>query len=182
MREASILYEFVMLRTLVSIILPIIFIGGIIWLIKSSNRKINEALIKASEKLNFLYSPSDRLFKKKITSGTIDGYKCEIIVYTQSHGESSSTYISFFTYFPDSLNMGIKINWRGQFEGDDDHVANLFIERNLDLVESHKKKLRRLKITDTYVNSRKILFKKYFNPEEIVKTMHDVVNLAKKIK
>jgi len=171
-----------MLRTLVSIILPIIFIGGIIWLIKSSNRKINEALIKASEKLNFLYSPSERLFKKKITSGTIDGYKCEIIVYTQSHGESSSTYISFFTYFPDSLNMGIKINWRGQFEGDDDHVANLFIKRNLDLVESHKKKLRRLKITDTYVNSRKILFKKYFNPEEIVKTMHDVVNLAKKIK
>jgi len=167
---------------LVSIILLIIFIGGIIWLIKSSNRKINEALIKASEKLNFLYSPSDRPFKKKITSGTIDGYKCEIIVYTQSHGESSSTYISFFTYFPDSLNMGIKINWRGQFEGDDDHVANLFIERNLDLVESHKKKLRRLKITDTYVNSRKILFKKYFNPEEIVKTMHDVVNLAKKIK
>ena len=167
---------------LVSIILLIIFIGGIIWLIKSSNRKINEALIKASEKLNFLYSPSDRLFKKKITSGTIDGYKCEIIVYTQSHGESSSTYISFFTYFPDSLNMGIKINWRGQFEGDDDYVTNLFIERSLGLVESHKKKLRRLKITDTYVNSRKILFKKYFNPEEIVKTMHDVVNLAKKIK
>ena len=167
---------------LVSIILLIIFIGGIIWLIKSSNRKINEALIKASEKLNFLYSPSDRLFKKKTTSGTIDGYKCEIIVYTQSHGESSSTYISFFTYFPDSLNMGIKINWRGQFEGDDDHVTNLFIERNLDLVETQKKKLRRLKITDTYVNSRKILFKKYYNPEEIVKTMHDVVNLAKKIK
>ena len=48
-------------------------------------------------------------------------------------------YISFFTYFPDSLNMGIKINWRGQFEGDDDHVANLFIERNIDLVESQKK-------------------------------------------
>ena len=78
--------------------------------------------------------------------------------------------------------MGIKINWRGKFEGDDDHVANLFIERNIDLVESQKKKLRRLKITDTYVNSRKILFKKYYNPEEIIKTMHDVVNLAKKIK
>ncbi len=171
-----------MFRVLIISLISIIFILGIIWLVKTSSKKINEALIKASEKLNFLYSPSDRLFKKKITSGTIDGYKCEIIVYTQSHGESSSTYISFFTYFPDSLNMGIKINWRGQFEGDDDHVANLFIERNLDLVESHKKKLRRLKITDTYVNSRKILFKKYYNPEEIVKTMHDVVNLAKKIK
>ena len=171
-----------MLRTLLLIILPIIFIVGIIWLIKTTSKRINEALIKASEKLNFLYSPPESILKKKITFGKIDGYKCEIIVYTQSHGESSTTYISFFTYFPESLNMGIKINWRGQFEGDDDHVANLFIERNLSLVESHKKKLRRLKITDTYVNSRKILFKKYFNPEEIVKTMHDVVNLAKKIK
>ena len=171
-----------MLRTLVFIILPIIFIGGIIWLIKTTSKKINEALIKASEKLNFLYSPPESILKKKIASGTIDGYKCEIIVYTQSHGESSTTYISFFTYFPESLNMGIKINWRGEFEGDHDHVANLFVERNLDLVESHKKKLRRLKITDTYVNSRKILFKKYFNPAEIVKTMDDVVNLAKKIK
>ena len=171
-----------MLRVLIISLISIIFILGIIWLVKTSSKKINEALIKASEKLNFLYSPSDRLFKKKTTSGTIDGYKCEIIVYTQSHGKSSTTYISFFSYFPESLNMGIKINWRGEFEGDHDHVANLFVERNLDLVESHKKKLRRLKITDTYVNSRKILFKKYFNPEEIVKTMDDVVNLAKKIK
>jgi len=171
-----------MLRVLMFLCRIIFFPLGIIWLIKNSNRRINEALIKASEKLNFLYSPPERIFKKKITSGTIDGYKCEIIVYTQSSGESSTTYVSFFTYFPDSLNMGIKINWRGQFEGDDDHVTNLFIERNLDLVETQKKKLRRLKITDTYVNSRKILFKKYYNPEEIVKTMHDVVNLAKKIK
>ena len=54
--------------------------------------------------------------RKKLRTGTIDGYKCEIIVYTQSHGESSTTYISFFTYFPESLNMGIKINWRGEFE------------------------------------------------------------------
>jgi len=171
-----------MLRVLIISLISIIFILGIIWLVKTSSKKINEALIKASEKLDFLYIPPESIFKKKITSGIIDGYKCEIIVYTQSHGESSTTYISFFTYFPESLNMGIKINWRGNFEGDDDHVANLFIERNLGLVESHKKKLRRLKITDTYVNSRKILFKKYYNPEEIVKTMHDVVNLAKKIK
>ncbi len=171
-----------MLRTLLLIILPIIFIVGIIWLIKTTSKRINEALIKASEKLNFVYKPPKSILKKKITSGTLDGYKCEITVYTQSHGESSTTYVSFFTYFPESLNMGIKINWRGEFEGDDDHVAKLFIRRNEDLVESQRKKLRRLKITDTYVNSRKILFKKYYNPEEIVKTMHDVVELAKKIK
>ena len=171
-----------MFRVLIVPLISIIFILGIIWLIKNSNKRINEALIKVSEDLDFLYSPPKNIFKKKITTGTIDSYKCEIIVYTQSHGKSSTTYISFFTYFPDSLNMGIKINWRGEFEGDDDYLANLFIERNTDLVESQKKKLRRLKITDTYVNSRKILFKKYFNPVEIVKTMHDVVDLAKKIK
>ena len=171
-----------MFRVLIVPLISIIFILGIIWLIKNSNKRINEALIKASEDLDFFYSPPKNIFKKKITTGTIDGYKCEIIVYTQSHGKSSTTYISFFTYFPDSLNMGIKINWRGEFEGDDDYLANLFIERNTDLVESQKKKLRRLKITDTYVNSRKTLFKKYYNSEEIVKTMHDVVNLAKKIK
>ena len=171
-----------MLRVLIVPLISIIFILGIIWLIKNSNKRINEALIKVSEDLDFLYSPPKNIFKKKITTGTIDGYKCEIIVYTQSHGKSSTTYISFFTYFPDSLNMGIKINWRGEFEGDDDYLANLFIERNTDLVESQKKKLRRLKITDTYVNSRKILFKKYYNPEEIVKTMQDVVDLTKKIK
>ena len=171
-----------MFRVLIVPLISIIFILGIIWLIKNSNKRINEALIKVSEDLDFLYIPPKNIFKKKITTGTIDGYKCEIIVYTQSHGKSSTTYISFFTYFPDSLNMGIKINWRGEFEGDDDYLANLFIERNTDLVESQKKKLRRLKITDTYVNSRKILFKKYFNPVEIVKTMHDVVDLAKKIK
>ena len=171
-----------MLRVLIVPLISIIFILGIIWLIKNSNKRINEALIKVSEDLDFLYIPPKNIFKKKITTGTIDGYKCEIIVYTQSHGKSSTTYISFFTYFPDSLNMGIKINWRGEFEGDDDYLANLFIERNTDLVESQKKKLRRLKITDTYVNSRKILFKKYYNPEEIIKTMHDVVDLTKKIK
>ena len=130
-----------MLRVLIILLISIIFILGIIWLVKTSSKKINEALIKASEKLVFLYSPPESIHKKKITSGIIDGYKCEIIVYTQSHGESSTTYISFFTYFPDSLNMGIKINWRGEFKGDDDHVANLFIERNIDLVESQKRNL-----------------------------------------
>ena len=171
-----------MLRVLIILLISIIFILGIIWLVKTSSKKINEALIKASEKLDFVYSPPESIHKEKITSGIIDGYKCEIIVYIQRHGESSTTYVSFVTYFPESLNMGVKINWRGEFEGDDDHVAKLFIERNEDLVRSQRKKLRRLKITDTYVNSRKILFKKYYNPEEIVKTMHDVVNLAKKIK
>ncbi len=78
--------------------------------------------------------------------------------------------------------MGLKINWRGQFEGDDDHVTDLFLERNMDLVEGEKIRLRRLKITDTYVNSRKILTKKWRNPENIVNRMQDVVAFTKKLK
>ena len=45
-----------------------------------------------------------------------------------------------------------------------------------------KKNLRRLSIEDTYVNSRKILFIKYYKSDEIVKTMYEVLNLAKSIK
>ena len=115
-------------------------------------------------------------------AGVIDGYKCEVTVYTQSHGESSTTYISFFTYFPNNLDMGLKINWRGKFEGDDDYLTDLFLERNIDLVEGGKKRLRRLKITDAYVNSRKILTKKWRNPENIVNRMQDVVAFAKELK
>ena len=79
--------------------------------------------------------------------------------------------------------MGLKINWRGKFEGDDDHLTDLFLERNMDLVEGEKKRLRRLKITDTSVSSRRILTKKYYrNPENIVRAMHDLVNFTKKLK
>jgi len=160
----------------------ILFVVLIYVVIKKNSQKINTALIQASEKLNFQYTPPESLWRKKVMSGTLNGYRCEITVYTQSHGQSSTTYVSFFTYFPESLNMGIKINWRGQFEGDGDHLSNLFIKRNLNLVEEGREKLRRLKITDEYVSSRKILWKKYYNPDEIVKTMYDVVTLTKNLK
>jgi hypothetical protein len=78
--------------------------------------------------------------------------------------------------------MGLKINWRGDFDGDDEYITGLFIKRNLEIVEASKKELRRLKIEDTFVNSRKILFKRYFKSDEIVKTMKDVLKLAKSIK
>ena len=77
-----------MLRELIISLISIIFILGIIWLVKTSSKKINEALIKASEKLDFVYSPPESIHKEKITSGIIDGYKCEIIVYTEGHGLS----------------------------------------------------------------------------------------------
>jgi hypothetical protein len=78
--------------------------------------------------------------------------------------------------------MGLKINWRGEFDGDAEHLTDLFVKRNEELVEGSKKNLRRLKIEDTFVNSRKILFRRYYKADEIVKTMKDVLNLAKAIK
>ena len=97
-----------MLRVLIVPLISIIFILGIIWLIKNSNKRINEALIKVSEDLDFLYSPPKNIFKKKITTGTIDGYKCEIIVYTQSHGKSSTTYGKCISYIGSSSTCALK--------------------------------------------------------------------------
>jgi len=39
-----------------------------------------------------------------------------------------------------------------------------------------------IKHRDTFVNSRKVLFKRYFKSDEIVKTMRDVLKVAKSIK
>ena len=78
--------------------------------------------------------------------------------------------------------MGIKINWKGEIDGDDEHLTELFIERNDSKIEEAQKTLRRLRVSDTVVNSRKILFIKYYKPEEIVNTMHEVLNLAKSLK
>ena len=170
-----------MLRMLIPIV-TIFFLYILIKWIRDANRETNEAFLKASEKLGFHYEEETKWWRKKKMTGVIDGYKCEVTVYTQSHGESSTTYISFFTYFPNSLDMGLKINWRGKFEGDDDHLTDLFLERNMGLVGGEKKRLRRLKITDTYVNSRKILTKKWRNPENIVNRMQDVVAFTKELK
>ena len=59
--------------------------------------------------------------------------------------------------------MGLKINWRGDFDGDDEYLTDLFIKRNEELIEASKKNLRRLRVEDAFVNSRKILFRKYYN-------------------
>ena len=171
-----------MIRMLLPLI-SIFFIYMIIKWVKNVMRETKEALSKASEELGFRYEEETKWWKPKEMSGVIDGYKCKTRVYTQSHGESSTTYISFDVYFPNSLDMGLKINWRGKFEGDDDHLTDLFLERNMDLVEQEKKRLRRLKITDTSVSSRRILTKKYYrNPENIVRAMHDLVSFTKKLK
>ena len=78
--------------------------------------------------------------------------------------------------------MGLKINWRGEFDGDDEYLTDLFIKRNEDLIQASKKNLRRLSVEDAFVRSRKVLFRKYYKADEIVKTMRDVLNLAKSIK
>ena len=175
------LYNEIMSEVILSVI-PVLFVVGIVWLIIFSNKRINTALSNAAETLGFTSVLSKNIFRKKKIFGELDGYNCEVEVYTRSHGKSSTTYVSFFAYFPQSFDMGLKINWRGEFDGDDEYITGLFIKRNLEIVEASKKELRRLKIEDTFVNSRKILFKRYFKSDEIVKTMRDVLKLAKSIK
>ena len=170
------------MREVIAITILILFVVGIVWLIISSNKRINKALAKASETLGFTFISSKNVFRKKRIFGELDGYKCEIEVYIRSYGRYSQTYVSFFAYFPESFDMGLKINWRGEFDGDDENLTDLFIKRNLEIVEASKKELRRLKIEDTFVNSRKILFKRYYKSEEIIKTMRDVLHLAKELK
>lgn len=169
-------------ETLTLITVITVVLAPIIWLIVTLNKKINKALEKASEVLNFQIDIPGNIFRKKKIFGEIDGYRCEIEVFTRSHGRSSTTYVSFYAFFPQSLDMGIKINWKGEIDGDDEHLTELFIERNDSKIEEAQKTLRRLRVSDTVVNSRKILFIKYYKPEEIVKTMNEVLNLAKSLK
>ena len=169
-------------ETLTLITVITVVLAPIIWLIVTLNKKINKALEKASEVLNFQIDIPGNIFRKKKIFGEIDGYRCEIEVFTRSHGRSSTTYVSFYAFFPRSLDMGIKINWKGEIDGDDEHLTELFIERNDSKVEEAQKTLRRLRVSDTVVNSRKILFIKYYKPEEIVNTMQEVLNLAKSLK
>jgi len=154
----------------------------IILLIVTLNKKMNKALEESSQILNFQIDIPGNIFRKKKIFGEIDGYRCEIEVFTRSYGRSSTTYVSFYAFFPESLDMGIKINWKGEIDGDDDHLTDLFVERNDSKIEEAQKILRRLRVSDTVVNSRKILFIKYYKSEEIVKTMRDVLNLAKSLK
>ena len=169
-------------ETLTLITIITVVLAPIIWLIVTLNKKINKALEKASEVLNFQIDIPGNIFRKKKIFGEIDGYRCEIEVFTRSHGRSSTTYVSFYAFFPQSLDMGIKINWKGEIDGDDEHLTELFIERNDSKIEEAQKTLRRFRVSDTVVNSRKILFIKYYKPEEIVNTMHEVLNLAKSLK
>ena len=171
-----------MVESLTLITIITVVLAPIIWLIVTLNKKINKALEKASEVLNFQIDIPGNIFRKKKIFGEIDGYRCEIEVFTRSHGRSSTTYVSFYAFFPQSLDMGIKINWKGEIDGDDEHLTELFIERNDSKIEEAQKTLRRLRVSDTVVNSRKILFIKYYKPEEIVNTMHEVLNLAKSLK
>ncbi len=144
-------------------VIPVLLVVGIIWLIIASNKRINNALSSAAETLGFTFISSKNIFRKKRIFGEIDGYKCEVEVYTRSHGRSST-------------------NWRGEFDGDDEYLTDLFIKRNEELIETSKNNLRRLKVEDAFVNSRKVLFRKYYKADEIVKTMRDVLSLAKAIK
>ena len=81
-------------------VIPALTVMGVIWLIIASNKRINNALSIAAETLGFTFISSKNIFRKKRIFGELEGYKCEVEVYTRSHGRSSTTYVSFFAFFP----------------------------------------------------------------------------------
>ena len=108
------------------------FYGGVV-LTERCIENFKPGFPLASEVLGFTPVLSKNIFRKKKIIGELDGYNCEVEVYTRSHGKSSTTYVSFFAYFPESFDMGLKINWRGEFDGDDEYITDLFIKRNEEL-------------------------------------------------
>ena len=66
-------------------VIPVLIVVGIIWLIIASNKRINNALSSAAETLGFTFISSKNIFRKKRIFGEIDGYKCEVEVYTRNY-------------------------------------------------------------------------------------------------
>ena len=50
--------------------------------------------------------------------------------------------------------MGLKINWRGEFDGDDEYLTDLFIKRNEVLVE-YQRKIKKIKSRGFICNQEK---------------------------
>ena len=53
------------MREVIAIATPALFVVGIVWLIISSNKRINNALTLASEVLGFTFISSKNIFRKK---------------------------------------------------------------------------------------------------------------------
>ena len=90
------------MEKVIAVAIPALFIVGIIWLIVASNKRINNALSTASKTLGFTYIPSKNIFRKKRIFGELDGFKCELEVYTTSNGPTTTTYDSIIAYLPES--------------------------------------------------------------------------------
>ena len=66
------------MEKIIAIAIPALFLVGIVWLIISSNIRINKALSDASQILGFTLITSKNIFRKKRIFGEIDGFKCEV--------------------------------------------------------------------------------------------------------
>ena len=53
------------MREVILSVLPVLFVVGILWLIISSNKRINKALFNAAETLGFTSVLSKNIFRKK---------------------------------------------------------------------------------------------------------------------
>lgn len=92
------------------------FIGGVVYLvfyIQKSNRKAFQAL---AQQLGLQYVPASFMGTGRI-NGTYYGFQVEIYTYQVGRGEHSETWTRVCTYFPMSLNLGMRISREGIFSG-----------------------------------------------------------------
>lgn len=66
--------------------------------------------------LGLEFEPPARFGQFKM-SGYVSGFHVDVYTYTQSHGQSSSTYTSYNVRFPASLELGLKLKKEGKILG-----------------------------------------------------------------
>ena len=150
-----------------------------VWLIASHHVRINRALSISASELGLTFIPSWNIFKKKRMQGEIDGYKCEVLVYGRSAGRSRTTYLQFSAFFPNSVGDKSEPEPGAQHSSVAKETEESHGRQNQALIESARKKLKRLKVGEDHVSSTYTLFFKYYRSQEIVVTMREVLQLAK---
>ena len=72
---------------------------------------------EAASGLGLEFTPPKKLFGKFEMTGTVAGFDVRVHTYTQSTGESSSTFTKYAVQFPSSLALGLKLHKEGKILG-----------------------------------------------------------------
>ena len=94
---------------------PVLILLGVVlcWLLNrlaiASHKKTIAAWRQAAEELGISFTGTQRLVKPSM-EGRVAGFQVKVHAYTQSSGQSSTTYTDFRVSFPGSLDMGLKLS------------------------------------------------------------------------